>query len=36
MLMKKVIEVLLTTPSARNGHAVKDVAYDQIAFTPWE
>jgi hypothetical protein len=34
--MKKVIETLLTTPSARTGLAAKELAYAQIAFTPWE
>jgi hypothetical protein len=33
--MKKVVETLLTTPSARDQYSVKAAAYNQTAFTPW-
>ena len=33
--MKKVIETMLTTPSARNPETAKNIAYAQTDFTPW-
>ncbi len=34
--MNKMIETLLTAPSARTRQGLKTAAYSAAAFTPWE